>query len=120
MRPEAELAGLVWDALEFARNARIAVGDTSLEDYLKGGLVAWGTERQMELIGEVLGKLRQSAPELAERVPNAYKIIGMRNILIHGYLVVNPRIVYRSATEEVPELIPALEALLGELAPTDE
>lgn len=90
MRPEAELAGLVWDALEFARNARTAVGDTSLEDYLKGGLVAWGTERQMELIGEVLGKLRQSAPELAERVPNADKIIGMRNILIHGYLVVNP------------------------------
>lgn len=40
MRPDAELAGLVWDALEFARNAQLAVGDTSLEDSLKGGLVA--------------------------------------------------------------------------------
>jgi uncharacterized protein with HEPN domain len=120
MRPEIELAGLLWDALEFARNARIAVGGISLEKYLEGGLVAWGTERQMELIGEVLSKLRRAAPEVAERVPNVQKIIGMRNILIHGYLVVNPRIVYRSATEEVPELIPVLEALLAEVTPPDE
>ena len=118
MRPESQLAGLAWDALEFARNAQIAVGEATLEDFLEGGVVAWATERQIELVGEVLGKLRQAAPDVAERVPNVHKIIGMRNILIHGYLVVNPRIVYRAATEQVPELIPVLEALLVELAPS--
>jgi uncharacterized protein with HEPN domain len=86
MRPETEIAGLIWDALQFARNVRIAVGDTSLETYLQGGLVTWATERQMELIGEALGKVRRSAPDLAERIPNVDKIIGMRNILVHGYL----------------------------------
>lgn len=120
MRPDNDLAGLVWDALEFARNSQVAIGDTSLDEYLKGGLVAWGTERQMELIGEALSKFRQVAPELAERVPNVRKIIGMRNVLIHGYLIVNPQIVYRSAAKEVPELIPVLEALLVELTPSDE
>lgn len=62
MRPESQLAGFVWDALEFARNAQIAVGDATLEDFLEGGVVAWATERQMELVGEVLSKLRQAAP----------------------------------------------------------
>ena len=84
MRPEAEIAGLIWDALQFARNAQVAVGDTPLETYLEGGPVSWATERQIELIGEALGRLRQVAPDLAERIPNVDKIIGMRNILIHG------------------------------------
>lgn len=80
MRPESEIAGLLWDALEFARNAQIAVGDTPLETYLEGGTVAWATERQMALIGEALSKLRQAKPELAECIPNVHRIIGMRNI----------------------------------------
>lgn len=119
MRPERDLAGLVWDALEFARNAQVAVGDTPLETYLEGGPITWATERQMELIGEVLSRLRKADAALAERIPNAHKIIGMRNILIHGYLIVNPRVVYRAATEEVPRLIPVLEALLAELVPSE-
>jgi len=35
MRPESQLAGLAWDALEFARNAQIAVGEATLEDFLE-------------------------------------------------------------------------------------
>lgn len=119
MRPESRLAGLVWDAREFSRNAQIAVGEATVAEFLEGGVVAWATERQIELVGEALSKLRQAAPEIAERVPNVHKIIGMRNVLIHGYLVVNPRIVHRAATEQVPELIPVLEALLAELAPSE-
>jgi len=114
MRPEPEVAGLVWDALEFARNVRVAVGDTPLETYLEGGPVAWATERQLELIGEVLGKLRTAAPDLAERIPNVHRIIGMRNVLVHGYLVINGRIVWQAATKAVPELIPVLEVLLAD------
>lgn len=115
MRPETEVAGLLWDALEFARNVRVAVGNATLEDYLDGGPVAWATERQLELVGEALSKLRRIDPALAERVPNVHQIIGMRNILIHGYLVVNGRIVWLAATELIPELIPILNALLAEV-----
>lgn len=114
MRPETETVGLIWDALQFARNAQVAVGDTPLETYLEGGPVTWATERQMELIGEALGKVRRTAPDLAERIPNVHKIIGMRNILIHGYLIVSGRIVWLAATQQVAELIPVLEAILAE------
>lgn len=48
MRPEAEAAAFLWDALTFARNVGVAVGSTSLEAYQEGGPVAWATERQID------------------------------------------------------------------------
>lgn len=114
MRPSGEIPGLLWDALDFARNVQVAVGDTSLEAYLAGGPVAWATERQMELIGEALGKLRAIDAALAERIPNVHRVIAMRNVLVHGYLIVNSRVVWLAATQSVPELVPVLEHLLAE------
>jgi uncharacterized protein with HEPN domain len=92
MLPRGEIVGLLWDALDFARNVRVAVGDTPLESYLDGGPVTWATERQLELIGESLGKLGRADPDLADRIPNLHQIIAMRNVLIHGYLIVKSRI----------------------------
>lgn len=115
MRPEAEAAAFLWDALTFARNVSVAVGTTPLETYLEGGPVTWATERQIELVGEALNNLRKAAPELAERVPDVHKIIGTRNILVHGYTEVNSTIVWQAATQAIPALIPTLEALLHEV-----
>lgn len=117
MRPESSVAAFLWDALDFAKNVQIAVGDTSLETYLEGGPVAWATERQIELIGKALNKLRKAAPETAERVPDVHKVIGLRNVLVHGYTQVNSTIVWLAATQSIPALIPTLEALLAEVAP---
>lgn len=118
MRPKPEVAALVWDALEFARNVQIAVSGTDLDIYLQGGPIAWATERQMELVGEALSKLRQADTQMAERIPNIHRIIGMRNVLAHGYLIINDRIVWQAATQAVPQLIPVLKTLLAELDPT--
>ena len=117
MRPEKDLAALVWDALEFSCNAEVALGQATLEEYLAAGPTRWATERQMALIGEALGRLRNVAPEIAERVPNIHRIIGMRNVLVHGYLIINDEIVWQAATKAVPELIPVLRALLLEIDP---
>lgn len=43
-----------------------------------------------------------------------HKIIGMRNVLVHGYAQVDSSIVWAAATLDVSELIPVLEALLGQ------
>ena len=119
MRPEAEAAAFLWDAVTFARNVGIAVGTTSLEAYLDGGPVAWATERQIELVGEALNNLRKAAPELAERIPDVHKIIATRNVLARGYTEVNSTIVWQAATQAIPGLIPNLEELLAEVGPPD-
>lgn len=117
MRPEPGIAAYLWDALDFAKNVQVAISDTTLETYLEGGPVAWATERQIELVGEALNNLRKADPEVAEGVPDVHKIIGMRNVLVHGYADVNSTIVWQAATQSVPTLIPTLEALLAEMAP---
>ncbi|WP_223373551.1 HepT-like ribonuclease domain-containing protein [Gordonia bronchialis] len=72
------------------------------------------TERQMEIIGEALRNLRRVDEDLAGRIPHAHKIIGMRNVLVHGYAQVDSSIVWAAAKLDVSELIPVLEALLGQ------
>ena len=42
-------------------------------------------ERELEIIGEALGRLRRDHPKLAEQVTGIHKIIGLRNVLAHGY-----------------------------------
>jgi len=38
----------------------------------------------------------------------------MRNRLIHGYFDIDPDIVWSTATRELPDLLPLLEALIGQ------
>lgn len=52
------------------------------------------TERSFEIIGEALARLARSFPEVAERIPEYRRVIDFRNVLAHGYDVVDPRLVF--------------------------
>ncbi|WP_425459389.1 HepT-like ribonuclease domain-containing protein [Gordonia oryzae] len=113
-RPDNRPAAYVWDALTAARNARLILAEVSLDGYVGNLLLESATERQMEIIGEALRNLRRVDEDLADRIPHVHKIIGMRNVLVHGYVQVDSLIVWTAATTDVSELIPVLDALLGE------
>jgi len=70
--------------------------------------------RHLQIIGEAArtlsGDVRAQAPE----VPWS-KIIGMRNILVHGYFDIDTDIVWDAATRDVPAIKPAVERLLETL-----
>ena len=114
MRPEKNRAAYIWEALAAARNVRLIVADVSLDHYIGDLLVESATERQIEIVGEALRGLRRRDEVLAERIPHVHKIIGMRNILVHGYAQVDSSIVWTAATKDVSALIPVLERLLAE------
>lgn len=61
--------------------------------------------------------LRRLDPSSANRVPNMHRVIGMRNILIHRYAEVNDLTVWRTATENLTDLVSAVELLLDEAGP---
>lgn len=61
-----------------------------------------------------MNALRRVDPDTADRVPNVHRIIGMRNVLIHGYAEVNDLTVWRAATENLSEVVTAADALLDE------
>ena len=53
-------------------------------------------------------------PDLAARVPDLAELVGFRNLLIHGYAVVDHTIVWEAAIADLPALRERLDELLGE------
>jgi len=47
----------LWDALNAARKAQLIVADTSRETYLADWMRQAAAERQLEIIGEALGRI---------------------------------------------------------------
>lgn len=63
---------------------------------------------------ERLNKLRKADPETASEIPDISRIIGLRNILLHGYAVVDDAVVWTAATERLPDLLNVVAGLLSE------
>lgn len=72
-------------------------------------------ERQFEIIGEALNQLSKADPGLAAQVPDLPRIVAFRNILIHGYAMVDDALVWQVLTDQLPELERVLSTLLADL-----
>jgi uncharacterized protein with HEPN domain len=66
--------------------------------------------RAVEVFGEAAAKISTDMRESAAEVPWS-QIVAMRNRLIHAYFDINRTMVCKTATEEIPTLLPALRAL---------
>ncbi|HJU21003.1 MAG TPA: HepT-like ribonuclease domain-containing protein [Casimicrobiaceae bacterium] len=69
--------------------------------------------RAIEVLGEAAGKVSQETRSIGVDVPWS-SIVSMRNRLIHGYFDIDTEIVWKTMTNEIPALLPALKALLDE------
>ncbi len=68
-------------------------------------------EREFEIIGEALARLRREYPALAGRVTDVDKIIGLRNVLAHGYDILEHEILWDVVESKVPILKHDIEQL---------
>ncbi|MEI7745667.1 MAG: HepT-like ribonuclease domain-containing protein [Chloroflexota bacterium] len=68
----------------------------------------------MQILGEAAAGLPQDVRDLARDIPWP-AIVGMRNVLVHGYFDIDADIVWEAARRDVPALEPALRQLLQEL-----
>ncbi|XOF34850.1 MAG: DUF86 domain-containing protein [Candidatus Electrothrix sp. YB6] len=59
-------------------------------------------ERQFEIIGEALNRIKRIDPGLLDRIDNWREIIGFRNVIAHGYDVIANEIVWNSVKEDIP------------------
>jgi uncharacterized protein with HEPN domain len=70
--------------------------------------------RHLQIIGEADSRLPEEIRYLDPDVP-LHKMIGMRNILVHGYFAIDLDVVWDAVQRDVPLLKPAVEALLEKL-----
>lgn len=110
----SESAALLWDALIAAQVIADFTAGISLVDYENDLLRRRAVEREFEIIGEALGRLRRDDPQTATRIPGLAEAVGMRNILIHGYAAIDDARVYDTAVLNIPDLITVLATLMEE------
>jgi uncharacterized protein with HEPN domain len=67
--------------------------------------------RAIEIIGEAASKLSPDAQAAMPSVPWA-SVVAMRHRLVHAYFDIDPTILWKTATEEIPPLLSLLRATL--------
>jgi uncharacterized protein with HEPN domain len=68
-------------------------------------------ERELEIIGEALSRLRRDHPHLASQIHDVDKIVGMRNVLAHGYDVLEHEILWDAVENKIPMLKRDIQAM---------
>jgi len=72
--------------------------------------------RSFEVVGEAS---RRVSPELRARTPEIpwRKMMDFRNKLIHEYFGLDLSLIWKTAVEEVPPLLPRVEGLIAKAPP---
>jgi uncharacterized protein with HEPN domain len=102
----------LWDALRAAELVHDFAQGQSFVDYQSNAMLRSAVERQFEIIGEALNQLSKVDPEAAARIPELRRIVSFRNILIHGYAMVDDALVWQVLVDKLPDLQQALSELL--------
>jgi uncharacterized protein with HEPN domain len=109
MRPEA---------LKFLADILQAIGEIEsffpdgyrFSDYQLNLMQRKAVERELEIIGEAMNRLIRIQPDLD--IPEAKRVIALRNRVIHGYDRVDDVLVWSVVINHLPELKKKVEGLL--------
>jgi uncharacterized protein with HEPN domain len=81
------------------------------QDYLKNLMQRKAVERELEIIGEAMNRLIKIQPELD--IPEARRVIALRNRVIHGYDKVDDVLVWSVVINHLPELKKKIDGLIS-------
>lgn len=101
---------LVYDIVLEAREISTFLRGMSRETFLEDRVMQNAIVRLLIVIGEAAHRIsdgfRQAHPDIPWKA-----MAGMRHRLVHDYRRIRTDIVWNAATEEIPRLLPALEAI---------
>ncbi|MCX6358231.1 MAG: DUF86 domain-containing protein [Armatimonadetes bacterium] len=103
---------LLLDVRQALGHMRSFVDGKTYEDYRSSALLRAGVERQFEIIGEALNRLRKANPAMAEQIVYIDRIIAFRHMLIHGYDGVDDAVVWGVVVAHAPALREQVQALI--------
>ncbi|MEZ4705838.1 MAG: HepT-like ribonuclease domain-containing protein [Caldilineaceae bacterium] len=101
----------IYDAIQACLAIEEFTDSVDFPGYLANAMMRSAVERQIEIIGEALNLALQADSSLEDTLPEAYKIIGMRNRIIHGYDSVDDMIVWDVVQTKIAALRSQLEQL---------
>ena len=104
-------AAYIQDMLDAGEAVVQYVAGKSREDYASNRILQDAVERRVEIFGEAARRIAQETRDAHPEIPWR-KIMGTRHILAHDYGDVNQDVLWRIATEHIPEALIQLLRLL--------
>jgi uncharacterized protein with HEPN domain len=101
------------DMLKAVNELQKFVDGRSLPEFRSDSMLKSAVQWQLAVIGEALSQLRKLDEQIADRITDAWKIVGFRNQIVHGYHSISDEITWRVITDHVPILKRELEVLLA-------
>jgi uncharacterized protein with HEPN domain len=111
MRPESRFA--LGHVLEAAREIQLATEGRSFSDYEADKRLRAVVERYFITIGEGLSRLARHDSELFARIPGGRGVVAFRNVLVHGYDVVDSEQVWAAVKDDLENLVSSVSELLA-------
>ncbi|MBW2356785.1 MAG: DUF86 domain-containing protein [Deltaproteobacteria bacterium] len=101
------------DMIDFAGKVLAYTDGLDQAGFVASGLTYDATLRNLELIGEAATHIPDAIRAAHQAIPWRM-IIATRNRLIHGYLGIDDDTLWSIIQDDVPELLPLLQALKNE------
>ena len=102
------------DILQAADEIGIFVRGMEFKSYQNSLVAQRAVERDFEIIGEALNRIKNTDDMILEKISEHHRIIGFRNILIHGYDIVDEAIVWKAITIHLPILVDEIKEILND------
>ena len=90
------------------------VSGKGLAEYRADGMLRAAVERNLEIMGEAINRIAKQDPDTADRIGSYAKIIAFRNILAHGYDMIDDEQVWSVVQNQLPVLRQDVGVLLRE------
>ena len=97
--------------IEAAESALGFVSGRSSDDLETDRMLLFALVRAIEIVGEAASRISAETRQAITEIPWP-AVIGMRNRLVHAYFDINYDTVWKTVTDELPDLLPRLRAIL--------
>ena len=114
MSTSPDIKKYLFDVVTAAQSIEQYTADLEFADYTADEMVQAAVERKFEIIGEALSRIRRLDDSLLEGISEHERIIGFRNVIIHGYDTIDVDIVWDAVTNHLPKLKQQARQLLDQ------
>ncbi len=107
-----EIKKYLFDIKQSIEEIETYLKDKTYEDFIQGSIIQSAVERKFEIIGEALNRIKRIDESVLDKIADAYKIIGFRNIIIHGYDILDSKIIWDAVQYNLPRLKEEIDNLM--------
>ncbi len=82
--------------------------EIALENYQQNHMVKSAVERQFEILGEALNRIKKLDTDFLNDISDWQRIIAFRNVIAHGYDAIDDEVVFLIVKNKIPKLLKEL------------